>query len=68
MKVKGVYEGFWFDHCQKIYGGNVVCTNQLWEMMLNVEHINDHNMMHKTTWFVLTHHLFDSGNHGFIKQ
>jgi hypothetical protein len=43
-----------------------VCTNQLWQMMLNVEHINDHNVMHKMTWFVLTCHLFDSGDHGFI--
>jgi hypothetical protein len=52
---------------KKYYGGNVVCTNQLWQMMLNVERINNHNAMHKTTRFVLTRNLFDSGDHGFIR-
>jgi hypothetical protein len=42
-------KGFDFTIVKKIYGGDVVCTNQLWQMMLNVEHINDHNVMHKMT-------------------
>ncbi len=60
-------KGFDLIMVKKNYGGNVVCTNQLWQMMLNVELINDHNVMHKTTRFVLIRHLFDSGDHGFIR-
>jgi len=59
-------KGFDFTIVKKIFGGDVVCTNQLWQMMWNVEHINNHNAMHKMTWFVLTCHLVDSGDHGFI--